>query len=563
MASPTSNNRIRIGLHCPNDHPVTQLRTKERFFRGRTGLRVKHCTLCGEVIDRNSPRWKCAHHLCRYHYCQGCYEKSVLTAAGGLDDGSPGAENARQTVVLMPMIANLVGEHFDSESEGDDDVTECPACVPCGTCLAGCWPRRGSGTANEDEAYREELLDERRSSKQSKESRAMGTGSIRVSGKNAHAPAIGGLTLVQPHSSFLLPLEVVLFEPSDREIGTPYEPGKPGKRLIFLNTKLSQAEQAGLQALHAALASDGSLTSEGDSEFPPFVGLHALRILQQAKFDTNKAVSIMLTHLDMRVNHLPVFESDLLRNLQTGFMYWHGRDRKCRPMLVWRLARMEQVEKDRVVQLVLFVLEYAIRYALVPGRVENWILIVDLEDVGAGTATSTANREVAKKCAILLEQVYCGRNATTKIMHPPRMVRSIANSFIPADKKDKVQFVGDAEVQTVMRGLAEPHQLEQRYGGTAPDLAPKETYPFRFFPNASGEAHAGSTDESLDKFADRAFHEGYLWDESSNDTKAKWVDRLQGQSLTPAAVRDLESMGIQNVKPCADMDNWLRLVKRL
>jgi hypothetical protein len=222
---------------------------------------------------------------------------------------------------------------------------------------------------------------------------------------------------------------------------------------------------------------------------------------------------------------------------------------------------METVDKDRAVQLVLFVLEYGIRYAMVPGRVENWILIVDLENCGMGMSTA-ANREVAKKCAILLEQVYCGRNVATKIVHLPWMIRSIANSFIPADKKEKVQFVGDDEVQTVMRGLAEPHQLEQRYGGTAPNLAPEETYPFRFFPRASGEAQIGSTDESLHKFTDRAFHEGVLWDDSCETTKAKWVDSLQGQSLTSAAARDLESMGIPNIKPCTDMESWLRLVKR-
>jgi len=543
------------GLHCPNGHPVTQLRTSERFFRGRTGLRVKQCTLCREVIDRDSPRWKCAHHLCRYHYCQGCYQQSMLQAAEDLDIGGQGAEAARQTVVIMPILANLAGEHTDSESDDDDDATEWSPGL--GRCLARCWPGWGSETANGDESHRKLVSPE-----DTPEREVLRDVEVEVSGKQVAAPAIGGLTLNEPHSRFLLPLEVVLFEPSEKEIGTPYEPGKPGKRFIFLNTKLSKAEQTGLQALHAALAAERSVTAEGDSEFPPFVGLHALRILQQAKFDTKKAVNIMLTHLDMRVKHLPVFEEELLRNLKTGFIYWHGRDRKCRPILVWRLARMEAIDRDTAVKLVIFVLEYGIRYALVPGRVENWILIVDLEDVGAGVATSSANREVSKKCAILLEQVYCGRNVTTKIMNSPRMVKSIANSFIPTDKKDKVQFVGDAEIQTTMLGLAEPHQLEQRYGGTAPNLAPEETYPYHFFPNASGEAQAGNTGESLHNVTDRAFHEGCLWDESSTTRKAAWVDSLQGQSLTSAAVRDLESMGIQNIKPCVDKESWLRLIKR-
>merc|ERR1712228_800935 len=120
------------------------------------------------------------------------------------------------------------------------------------------------------------------------------------------------------------------------------------------------------------------------------------------------------------------------------------------------------------------------------GRVENWILIVDLEGGGI-SASNTTNRKIAQNIAVLLESVYCGRNFATKIMQMPWAIRTIANGFIPADKKDKVQFVGNSEMKTVMLALFEPHQLEERYGGTATNMAPNETYPFRFFPNATGK----------------------------------------------------------------------------
>lgn len=148
-------------------------------------------------------------------------------------------------------------------------------------------------------------------------------------------------------------------------------------------------------------------------------------------------------------------------------------------------------------------------------------------------------------------------------MSLPWVVRSIVNSFIPADKKDKVQFVGDSEASTVMRALFEPHQLEQRYGGTASDLAPDETYPFRFFPNATGQmspAQDDSADRSLDMFTDRAFHEGQLWDESTTHAIAKWKGAVLGQSLTTMASQDLKRIGVDTAKACTDVISWLQLV---
>jgi hypothetical protein len=348
---------------------------------------------------------------------------------------------------------------------------------------------------------------------------------------------------------------VVFFEPAANDMGTPSEPGKPGKRLIFLNTKLTDTEQAGLATLHRALEEETRVTKSGDSAFPLYARLHALRILQQAKFDKEKALDIMMTHLNMRVKCFPIAEIDVLADLRKGLMYWHGRDRKGRPCLVWPLQRMDGFTKERAIKLVLFVLEYAIRFALVPGRVENWILIVDLENVGLGHSNS-ANRAIAKNIGILLEQVYCGRNFRTYIVSLPWVLKSIVNTFIPAEKKDKVKFIGKEECAAELGTLFEPHQLEKNFGGTAPNMTPEETYPFRFFPNCTGSPSV-SSDASLHMFTDRQFHEGALWDDKSAEN---WRENMQGQSLTPAAVKELEGMGVKNLKACKDMQRWLELV---
>jgi len=260
------------------------------------------------------------------------------------------------------------------------------------------------------------------------------------------------------------------------------------------------------------------------------------------------------------VKCFPISDTDILADLKKGLMYWHGRDRQHRPCLVWRLSKITEFNKVSATRLVLFVLEYAIRFCLIPGRVETWTLLVDLEDVGLGHSTS-ANREIAKNISILLEQVYCGRNYVTKIFRLPWAIKAIANGFIPADKKKKVQFVGNSEIQKVMAELFEPHQLEKRYGGTAPDLQPHEVYPFRFYPNADGKkSQVGGKDTSLHMYTDRFFHEGYLLDETDAEAKASWTSKISGQSLTTRSAQELSKAGIKDVNACIDLKTWFQIV---
>ena len=46
-------------------------------------------------------------------------------------------------------------------------------------------------------------------------------------------------------------------------------------------------------------------------------------------------------------------------------------------------------------RMILFILEYAVRYLLVPGRVENWVLLVDLTGCGLSMAASSTFRSFA------------------------------------------------------------------------------------------------------------------------------------------------------------------------
>jgi hypothetical protein len=375
-------------------------------------------------------------------------------------------------------------------------------------------------------------------------------------GDEESVPPIGGCQglRVDAHSNWLLPEEVVLFEPSIEEIFQGGQAGmqKPAARQIFLNTELTAVEIAALHKFRQAMPR---------GEFPESMAVHALRMIHNCKFKISKAVEMVQTLQRERVQRLPLLEEDVLEDLQSGFLYWHGRDHKCRPCLVIRLERLGRMARDKelAVRLVMFALEYAIRFAMVPGRVENWVVILDLANVlnvvsifHIGSLISTA-----MALAMTLETIYCGRMAWMKIVNMPgsSVVAKAVNSAIPVDKRHKVSCPLDAHTELLKH--MNPNQLEERYGGSAPTLQPKDTYPYHFFPNASRES-CNQSSSSLHNEAPLSLHEGFLWDpEVIND----WLPRAEMASLTPLAVQSLKKMVPDSqVEPCQDLVRWRKLM---
>jgi len=156
----------------------------------------------------------------------------------------------------------------------------------------------------------------------------------------------------------------------------------------------------------------------------------------------------------------------------------------------------------------------------------------------------------------------------------PGGLARVVNGLIPAEKKEKVSFPTDVSAELLKH--MEPHQLESCYGGTAPDLAPNETYPFRFFKNPRGEAallkehtmeslstaESEPEDFSMHESTQLAFHEGFSWDDSSAAARGRWLEKAKMSSLTPASANALAELGEDSkpVQPCRDMEQWLEIV---
>ncbi|CDJ51844.1 hypothetical protein EBH_0044980 [Eimeria brunetti] len=116
-------------------------------------------------------------------------------------------------------------------------------------------------------------------------------------------------------------------------------------RQVFANTPITEEEQ---QAIDKILLQFLELQKQEDAE-------NATRQCRQC--------------LDALLGVQPVLESEVYHELRNmGECYWHGRDRRMRPLLVISLQRLQQLHREaageeKVTRLVIFCLEFFLRGA--------------------------------------------------------------------------------------------------------------------------------------------------------------------------------------------------------
>eukprot|EP00931_Biecheleriopsis_adriatica_P117288 TRINITY_DN92824_c0_g1_i1.p1 TRINITY_DN92824_c0_g1~~TRINITY_DN92824_c0_g1_i1.p1 ORF type:complete len:575 (-),score=91.45 TRINITY_DN92824_c0_g1_i1:144-1799(-) len=350
---------------------------------------------------------------------------------------------------------------------------------------------------------------------------------------------VGGIAVQSQVSEHLLPEEVVFFEPQQEQIVE-----STGRRLIFLNTPLKEEEQALLARLHERVRAES-----GEDIFPAHFRPHALRLLQKARGDIHKVMEMIEAHVQLRVNNLPLSDSSMIEDLERGLIYVHGRDRYGHPIIILRACHLDDMSADQTLKIALFVCEFTVRYLLVPGRVENYVLLLDFDQCPYWSVWSNFGK--LKTVIRLLQDVYCERGYSSIKLVNAGMLGSVIDAFIPSDKKQRFQFLNSASAAKEMTKLCELNQLEKRYGGTQPDVEPGKAYPYRFFENCTGTGRRTTEPTSLHQFMTCELHEGYSWDNA--ETGHPWRSTDACYNLTCESAAALSKLKGETVEPCADV----------
>ena len=114
-----------------------------------------------------------------------------------------------------------------------------------------------------------------------------------------------------------------------------------------------------------------------------------------------------------------------------------------------------------------FLLEYLKHNMLLPGQIENWIVLTDMGKQGVSLSYNSI-----KKIIDMLQLNYRCRLAHNFVVNAPGSIMifwNVVKYFLDETTKEKT----DIEKNNVSSRLLElfaPNQIEQKYGGTSPDL---------------------------------------------------------------------------------------------
>eukprot|EP00746_Dinoflagellata_sp_MGD_P123829 gnl/MRDRNA2_/MRDRNA2_58440_c0_seq2.p1 gnl/MRDRNA2_/MRDRNA2_58440_c0~~gnl/MRDRNA2_/MRDRNA2_58440_c0_seq2.p1 ORF type:complete len:528 (-),score=82.20 gnl/MRDRNA2_/MRDRNA2_58440_c0_seq2:86-1669(-) len=279
------------------------------------------------------------------------------------------------------------------------------------------------------------------------------------------------LQLTQPLSDYAMPQEVLTYKPVPEEIGRERE------RKIKCYSKLTAEEQKRIAALEAYFEQEGEIL---DRDMEPFMLPYLFG--KTSKDDTAIAAMRLSQAARWRKKTFskPWVDMDFLDDLNTGCFYFGGRDKALRPLFVVRIDRvlLQNWDHNRMIRLIIFMLEFERQHLLVPGVCEQHVLLLDLRNVGLLDITSS--RTLIAKIANVVSSYYVGMNYKILIVHPPASLQAawgVVSGLLSEGQLAKACVVTPAS--TILTDLFAPHQLEQTYGGARPDIR-GPYYPFRF-----------------------------------------------------------------------------------
>jgi hypothetical protein len=196
-----------------------------------------------------------------------------------------------------------------------------------------------------------------------------------------------------------------------------------------------------------------------------------LRYLQATNYDIKKTHTLIKENIKNTKQTIKIIDKRIRFILNYGFIYMYGRDMHFRPIIIVEVNKSsELMDKlkytfDELNQAMIFFVNYIVNYILLPGQIENWIMICDLKSVGVGklgqfkSILNTLNR-------------FRGRVFRNYILNLGSFMRAAASgilSVLGSSSAKKIIMVENGKYE-VMQQYIRKENLQIKYGGTAPNV---------------------------------------------------------------------------------------------
>lgn len=262
------------------------------------------------------------------------------------------------------------------------------------------------------------------------------------------------------------PLEAYRYWPSREAVC--YGQDKQLVRFIFYKVAFTDYEEE-----QYSLFEQYMQTNYPAFQYPDWiVKQERIRLLLSCKFSFKKAAQAVFSAIEWRDSFLPFSYFSLFGVCQgvlnTGAIYIHGRDHRYRPLLVLNIAKLD-LERHTVAEyrgLICFLLEFMIQKMMIPGQVENWVVVTDLAN---RRLLSLPVSELKQLIRLLQDNFRC-RMWVNYIVNAPTALMKLwaVKSVIEGHTLKKLRVLKSAPIEEMKSHFA-LHQYEKKYGGTAPN----------------------------------------------------------------------------------------------
>lgn len=268
------------------------------------------------------------------------------------------------------------------------------------------------------------------------------------------------------YHTILPPRQAYSFFPTEQNIRSKANPKNPERLIYYGMQQLEPQEHAKLEEFAKFKA---TLSPNDQALANQFSQKETFRFIAANKFRYSKAAEDMKKYLKWRADSYPMKLNDALANIiQSKFLMVIGRDFYFRPIIFFDVVILSKIIKDGakvedVGKVGIFMLEHVLHYMMLPGQVENWIGIIDVQKQGLSDLPLSALGEVIK----VFTSCYKSRTAKIFIVNTTILTSALwtaVSAFIEKGTKVKIMLSSESYPQE-MKDMIHPEQVFERLGG--------------------------------------------------------------------------------------------------
>ena len=266
------------------------------------------------------------------------------------------------------------------------------------------------------------------------------------------------------------PKEAYYFFPKGKDVIELHEK-RPEKNLrrIFINVPFLDIENQWLQKYKEIIA------QHPDNKLPDFWndGLN-LAYIYSTECKLEKSYKRMIEYFQWFKNFFPLNiqpGDKCVQVLNSGFLYAFGRDHQFRPLLICQPYILQKCldlfSGDDIYNASIFICQYMCNYMMIPGQIENWIMIVNMEGTSILSIPESVKKLMNSLSEYFISRLYrcyiLGLNAVLRIIY------KIICAFVEKTTVEKVIILDNKDDPRKYNDI-NPENLEERFGGKAPNL---------------------------------------------------------------------------------------------